>query len=129
MSARDKLYAYAGTPSVLPESMLNEALDEHAAEAIGHAIARLHAVPVTCTALTGPAWYGSGWKDCITTLQDIADYRLPDGEAYPGELQRLRARGRELWAAAIRNEDLPRVQQILADHAAYEKQARGEVSP
>ena len=32
MSARDKLYAYAGTPSVLPKSMLDEALDDYRAE-------------------------------------------------------------------------------------------------
>ena len=34
MSARDKLYAYAGTPSVLPESMLDEALDAYRAEVV-----------------------------------------------------------------------------------------------
>ncbi|MFJ5151417.1 hypothetical protein ACIQCF_07480 [Streptomyces sp. NPDC088353] len=34
MSARDKLYAYAGTPSVLPESMLDEALDTYRAEVV-----------------------------------------------------------------------------------------------
>lgn len=32
MSARDKLYAYAGTPSVLPEGMLDPALDAYRAE-------------------------------------------------------------------------------------------------
>ncbi|MER8219738.1 hypothetical protein ABTZ58_03890 [Streptomyces sp. NPDC094143] len=34
MNARDKLYAYAGTPSVLPESMLDEALDAYRAEVL-----------------------------------------------------------------------------------------------
>ena len=34
MSARDKLYAYAGTPSMLPESMLDEALDAYRAEVL-----------------------------------------------------------------------------------------------
>ncbi|MFJ8345087.1 hypothetical protein ACIQ9J_01665 [Streptomyces sp. NPDC094153] len=37
MSARDKLYAYAGTPSVLPESMLDEALDTYRAEVLREA--------------------------------------------------------------------------------------------
>lgn len=34
MSARDKLYAYAGTPSVLPEHMLDAALDAYRAEVL-----------------------------------------------------------------------------------------------
>lgn len=37
MSARDKLYAYAGTPSVLPENMLDEALDAYRAEVLAEA--------------------------------------------------------------------------------------------
>ncbi|MEU8968101.1 hypothetical protein AB0D11_02300 [Streptomyces monashensis] len=125
MTARTWLYERLVGACINPERVAAE-LDAHQAEAIGQAIAHLHAVPVQCTALTGPVWYGSGWKDCITTLEEIADYRLPDGEAYPGELQRLRARVRELRAAALRNEDLPRVQQILVDHAAYEAQTRSD---
>jgi hypothetical protein len=34
MTARDKLYAYAGTPSVLPESMLDETLDAYRTEVL-----------------------------------------------------------------------------------------------
>ena len=34
MSARDKLHAYAGTPSVLPESMLDAALDAYRDEVL-----------------------------------------------------------------------------------------------
>jgi hypothetical protein len=41
MSARDKLYAYAGTPSVLPESMLDAALDAYRAEVLAEAADRL----------------------------------------------------------------------------------------
>lgn len=37
MSARDKLYAYAGTPSVLPESMLEAALDAYRDEILAEA--------------------------------------------------------------------------------------------
>lgn len=37
MSARDKLYAYAGTPSVLPESMLDAALDAYRDEILAEA--------------------------------------------------------------------------------------------
>jgi hypothetical protein len=37
MSARDKLYAYAGTPSRLPEDMLDEALDAYRAEVLAEA--------------------------------------------------------------------------------------------
>ncbi|MFJ6729456.1 hypothetical protein ACIQPQ_31590 [Streptomyces sp. NPDC091281] len=131
MSARDDLYLFAMVGKVHEDgnrAMAQRKLDAHAAEAIGHAIARLQAIPVDCTALTGPIWYGEGWKDCIRTLEDIADYRLPDGEAYPGELQRLRARVRDLRVAALRKEDLPRVQEILIAHAAYEATARDEAA-
>jgi hypothetical protein len=98
-------------------------ITDHRAEVLGHAIARLNAIPVDCTALTGPVWYGAGWKDCITQLEEIAEYSLPEGEAYPGKLQRLRARMRELRAAALRREDLGRVQQVLMAHATYEAEA------
>ncbi|MEV5957238.1 hypothetical protein AB0M11_26315 [Streptomyces sp. NPDC051987] len=125
MSAREQILAHPGVLATA-DAEIAALLDVHRAESIGHAIARINAVPVDCTALTGPIWYGSGWKDCITTLRDIADYRLPDGEAYPGELQRLRARMRELRAAALRGEDMPRVQQILISHAEYEAKARAE---
>lgn len=37
MSARDKLYAYAGTPSVLPESMLDATLDAYRDEVLAEA--------------------------------------------------------------------------------------------
>jgi hypothetical protein len=37
MTARDKLYAYAGTPSVLPESMLDAALDAYRDEVLAEA--------------------------------------------------------------------------------------------
>lgn len=123
MSARDDLIEIVTSS---PESSggdvvwATDLVDAYRAEAIGHAIARLYAIPVDCTALTGPVWYGAGWKDCITQLEEIAEYRLPEGEAYPGELQRLRARMRELRAAALRQEDLGRVQQVLMTHATYE---------
>lgn len=39
MSARDKLYAYAGTPSCLPVNMLDEALDAYRAEILAEAAA------------------------------------------------------------------------------------------
>lgn len=131
MSARDDLIEIVTSS---PESSggdvvwATDLVDAHRAEAIGHAVARLHAIPVDCTALTGPVWYGAGWKDCITQLEEIAEYRLPEGEAYPGELQRLRARMRELRAAALRREDLARVQQVLMTHATYEAQVASKAA-
>jgi hypothetical protein len=106
------------------KALLDAHRTEVRAEALQRAIGRLRAIPVTCTALTGPVWYGTGWNEAITCLEEIADYQKPDNEAYPGELQRLRAVVRELRAAALRQEDLPRVQQLLIDHATHEGVAR-----
>ncbi len=33
----------------------------------------LRGVPVNATALTGPVWYGAGWKDAAEYLEDLAD--------------------------------------------------------
>lgn len=41
MSARGKLYTYAGTPCVLPESMLDATLDAYRAEVLAEAAAEL----------------------------------------------------------------------------------------
>lgn len=101
-------------------------VDAYRTEVIAKAIGRLRAVPVTCVALTGPAWYGTGWRDAITTLEEIADYQTPDDEAYPGELQRLRALTRGLRVAALRQEDLAETQRLLSLHAEHEIQARGQ---
>jgi hypothetical protein len=123
MTARDKLYAYAGTPCVLPESMLDEALDAYRTEVLAKAVGRLRAIPVTCTALTGPVWYGDGWNSAITVLEEIADYQTPDDEAYPGELQRLRSLVLGLRVAALRKGDLAQVQWLLTDHEETREKA------
>lgn len=123
MSARDKLHArlFKG-----PHENRDDLLDAYRAEVIAKAIGCLRAVPVTCTALTGPVWYGQGWNDAITTLEEIADYQKPDDEAYPGELQRLRALALGLRVAALRKEDLPEAQRLLVLHAEHEAAAREE---
>lgn len=125
MSARDKLYAYAGTPCVLPESMLDETLDAYRAEVLAKAIGRLRAIPVTCTALTGPVWYGTGWNDAITALEDIADYQKPDDEAYPGELQRLRATALAV-RVGMRKDSLAEVKRVMDAHIAWEANATSD---
>ena len=38
---------------------------------------KLDAVPVNCTALTGPVWYGQGWHDATHHLHDLADGLMP----------------------------------------------------
>ncbi|MEV8354658.1 hypothetical protein ACFVTT_35445 [Streptomyces niveus] len=93
------------------------------AEVLAKAIGRLRAVPVQCTALTGPVWYGQGWADAITTLEDIADYSVPDYEAYPGELVRLRALALQLRALA-RQGNWNRVMEMLHGHSVFEGEAR-----
>lgn len=38
---------------------------------------KLAAVPLDCTALTGPVWYGQGWRDAVHHLHDLADGLMP----------------------------------------------------
>ncbi len=74
MSARDKLYAYAGTPSVLPESMLDEALDDYRAE-VAAATRRedaAHLLAVSREHATR-AIYCDAIRDCARRLQKRAD--------------------------------------------------------
>jgi hypothetical protein len=99
-------------------------IDEYRTEVLAKAIGRLRAIPVDCTALTGPVWYGDGWNSAITCLEEIADYQTPDDEAYPGELQRLRALALGLRVAALRKEDLAEAQRLLVVHAKHEMDVR-----
>lgn len=103
---------------------LDARLDAHRTEALAKAIGRLRAIPVDCTALTGPVWYGDGWNSAITCLEEIADYQTPDNEAYPGELQRLRALALGLRVAVLRKEDLAEARRLLVIHAEHEMNAR-----
>jgi hypothetical protein len=98
-------------------------VDAHRTEVLAKAIGRLRAIPVTCTALTGPVWYGDGWNSAITQLEEIADCQTPDDEAYPGELQRLRALVLGLRVAALRKGDLAQVQWLLTDHEETREKA------
>lgn len=41
--------------------------------AVRDLIAAVRAVPVECTALTGPVWYGEGWTDAVNHLEETAD--------------------------------------------------------
>ncbi|MER7046738.1 hypothetical protein [Streptomyces jumonjinensis] len=40
---------------------------------LDRAVAHLRSIPVNCTALTGPVWYGQGWQDVIGELEEFAD--------------------------------------------------------
>lgn len=103
-------------------------LDDYRTEVLVKAVGRLKAIPVTCTALTGPVWYGDGWNSAITVLEEIADYRTPDDEAYPGELQMLRALACGIRVAA-RKADIDEVQRLALDHAARDGDARDKAKP
>jgi hypothetical protein len=120
MSARERLERICG-PQTPPE--LITALDAYRTEVLGKAIGRLRAIPVTCTALTGPVWYGDGWNSAITVLEEIAEYQVPDDEAYPGELQRLRAHALAMRVAA-RKAVMVDVQRLALDHAIEDANAR-----
>jgi hypothetical protein len=128
MSAYDDLIELlADYPNSISHEGAEEAVGAHRAEVLAKAIGRLRAVPVQCTALTGPVWYGQGWADAISTLEDIADYSVPDYEEYPGELVRLRALALQLRALARRS-NWDRVMQVLHGHSAAESTARAEVA-
>ncbi|MFF8997107.1 hypothetical protein ACF1GW_30765 [Streptomyces achromogenes] len=94
-----------------------ELLDAYRTEVLRKAADRLRSIPIQCTALTGPVWYGTGWREAITQLEEIADYQTPDDQAYPGELEMLRGLLLNLRPAA-RNGDMDRVQQLIASHDA-----------
>lgn len=47
------------------------------AAVLNEAIARVRRIPVQCTGLTGPVWFGQGWKDAIGEFEEIAE-RLAD---------------------------------------------------
>lgn len=127
MSARDDLI-YRITRHCSAETA-EQLVDAHRTEVITKAVSRLRAVPVDCTALTGPVWYGDGWNAAITTFEEIADYQRPDDEAYPGELQRLRALNVGLRAALLRRDDVAWARQQLVSLAEHEAKARaGEPS-
>ncbi|MFM9373326.1 hypothetical protein [Streptomyces sp. Da 82-17] len=127
MSARDRLTAMVrtdrGSMTVWSPGEVQDALDAYRTEVLQKAIDRLRAMPVTCTALTGPVWYGTGWNDAIGQLEEIADYQKPDNEMYPGELEHLRALGFNL-RAALRRDDLTRAQQLMDTHVAEAKTRR-----
>ncbi|MET8585685.1 hypothetical protein ABZX39_33180 [Streptomyces collinus] len=99
-------------------------LDAYRTEVLTKAVGRLRSIPVQCTALTGPVWYGTGWNDAITQLEEIADYQKPDDEAYPGELQRLRALALAV-RVGIRKNSLPEVKRVMDAHVTWE-QAGGD---
>jgi hypothetical protein len=137
MSARDELIEIVTSD---PESSggdvvwATDLVDRHRAESIGHAVARLRAIPVTCTALTGPVWYGDGWNSAITCLEEIGEYQLPDDEAYPGELQRLRTLALQLRAVVRKggSAEAQRAegQRLMDAHVAWEKDTKaGNAAP
>jgi hypothetical protein len=129
MSARRQIIAALSEDSMGGIATLDDVahaeqlVDAHRTEVIAKAIGRLRAVPVTCTALTGPVWYGDGWNSAITVLEEIAEYQTPDDEAYPGELQRLRALVLGLRVAALRKGDMAQVQWLLTDHEETREKA------
>lgn len=130
MNARRKLIAALSEDSLGGIATLSDVdhaiqlVDAYRTEAITKAVGRLRAVPVDCTALTGPVWYGDGWNAAITTFEEIADYQKPDDEAYPGELQKLRALFLGLRAALLRRDDVEWARQQLISLAEHEARER-----
>ncbi|MGP3737986.1 hypothetical protein ACTWJ9_33290 (plasmid) [Streptomyces sp. GDS52] len=122
MSARDFIAKAMTHKPVVCSTTASNALDTYRREVLAKAIGRLRAIPVTCTALTGPVWYGDGWNAAITELEEIADYQKPDDETYPGELQRLRALALAT-RVALRKGDLAEVQRVMDAHVASEETA------
>ena len=48
--------------------------------AVRTVVAQVRALPVDCTALTGPVWYGDGWKQALDTVEEYADAWPDDGD-------------------------------------------------
>lgn len=76
--------------------------------AVYELIAHLKEIPVQCTALTGPVWYGSGWRDAITQAEDFAQDHEGEGTPSPDplattELSRLLYEADNWW----RKKELP----------------------
>ncbi|MGW2725638.1 hypothetical protein [Streptomyces sp. NPDC001492] len=114
-----------GSMTVWSQPEVKDALDAYRTEVLRKAADRIRAIPVQCTALTGPVWYGTGWREAITQLEEIADYQTPDHEAYPGELEMLRGLLLNLRPAA-RKGDIARVQQLIASHDARAAEQQDE---
>ncbi|WP_225811285.1 hypothetical protein [Streptomyces spinosus] len=106
-----------GSMTVWSQPEVTDALDAYRTEVLRAAADRLRAIPIQCTALTGPVWYGTGWREAITQLEEIADYQKPDDQEYPGELEMLRGLLLNL-RPAVRQGDIDRVQQLIASHDA-----------
>lgn len=128
MSARERIASllWWSVPSANDEeakARTQTLLDDYRTEVLQKAIGRLRSISIQCTALTGPAWYGTGWNDAITQLEEIADYQTPDDEAYVGELELLRALALSVRAAARRG-DLAFIQYLSAQHREADKTAR-----
>lgn len=127
MSAREVLQVMVrtnrGDMTVWGPQERDEALDAYRREVLQKAIGRLRSIPVQCTALTGPVWYGTGWNEAITQLEEIADYQSPDDEAYVGELELLRALALNVRAASRRG-DLDHVQRLSDQHHQADSHAR-----
>ncbi|MFE2965562.1 hypothetical protein ACFXKC_18150 [Streptomyces sp. NPDC059340] len=134
MSARRQIIAalsedsYGGIATMADVAHAEQLADAHRTEVLSKAVGRLRAIPVTCTALTGPVWYGDGWNSAITCLEEIADYQTPDDEEYPGELQRLRTLALQLRVAVIRKGDLAEAQRLLSAAEDWRKKATGAQS-
>ena len=133
MSAREEIayLLWTAVPSsddAEARATTEQMLDAYRTEVLVKAVGRLKAGPVTCTALTGPVWYGDGWNSAITVLEEIADYQVPDDEVYPGELQMLRALALGIRVAA-RKADMDQVQYLALDHAARDGDARDKGKP
>lgn len=121
MNARERLAVMVrtdhGSMTVWSQTELTDALDAYRTEVLRKAADRIRAIPIQCTALTGPVWYGDGWKDALTQLEEIADYQKPDDAAYPGELEMLRGLLLNL-RVAVRKGDTERAQELIASHDA-----------
>jgi hypothetical protein len=47
---------------------------------VREAISHLRNVNISCTALTGPIWYGTGWNEAISQLEEVADQMSDEGQ-------------------------------------------------
>jgi hypothetical protein len=109
--------------ALLVKGVTDEEVDAYRLEVIQALIARCRSIPVGGTALVGPQWYGQGWEDLLNHLEDIADYRKPDYEEYPGELERLRALTVNV-RVGVKRDNLSHIRRTMQEHIDWEAEAR-----
>ncbi|WP_031095553.1 hypothetical protein [Streptomyces sp. NRRL S-15] len=103
------------------------------ATVLREAIAKVRKIPVQCTALTGPMWFGQGWEDAIAEFEDIAERLAAEAQQptpAPAEETKPEARGcsspeSHNWGCGCPTDEAPKAKREETEHALYEALTAG----